>query len=109
MPGAIVPIARTGLRLANVIPAGLSTVGRVSPVQSAINPLLAAGLGGAALGSGITGVLKDSQKGVMPTREQEIEEYLRKREARQDMIRSLLKAVNPMPGGYNPTIYGGNI
>ena len=108
MPGAIVPIARTGLRLANVMPAGLSTVGRVSqavPVQSALNPLLAAGLGGAVVGSGITGVIKDSQ-GAMPTREQEIEEYLRKREARQDMIRNLL---NPMPGGYNPTIYGGNI
>ena len=35
-----------------------------------------------------------------------IEDYLRKREARQQLIQSLL---NPMPGGYNPSTHGGNI
>ena len=72
--------------------------------------LLANPIAGAAYGLGHERGRTKAQDQVMPIattpQDKAIEDYLRRRQARQDMIRSLL---SPMPGGFNPSTHGGNI
>jgi len=122
-----VPTAMLGVGLGSIPVAAMhgEKAAYADPTRSGLGGTLGYGLfanpiAGAAYGLGHergrnkeSGILGDMVNQVIPVattpQDKAIEEYLRRRQARQDTIRSLVKAVNPMPGGYNPTIYGGNI